>query len=449
MVSLQTGQAVIKGRSDRLTVPKLSDQELLKKDFLPQTNEPSSTLSPTTTPIDTNPKNTNILNPSHHLIIHSNNSISKSSQSSFRIAILPITPKPRSARIMKPANQIGNRTVGHHTSLTMCSCSRHLPIQNPPWSFTPSSHTFKSLIERCEEQESKLNRLKESLHPHILSTRTAVSHLNCLASRATKTAELIEQQSKTFGRLAKEDIRRQIESDSIGHERDSSNMQSDLLGDDQLELARSKLSSLNHRLEHRIALQRHYETRFAQYLSKIRRLFLILLTIKILVDLKHRNQYVNQAYDFFLTKLINIQRLPNFIIKPKGQSTSPPTFQPRQPASASPMDQHQNEPVFSFLIHLLWLILLKVECFWANALTSLYVHTDAVFTTPCDFGFRNLHWELWRLLLMKHRERFQSLLSTPQLGSVCPDEKSSAPRGARRLAWIPHYPYLDGLILTM
>lgn len=340
MVSLQTGQAVIKGRSDRLTVPKLSDQELLKKDFLPQTNEPSSTLSPTTTPIDTNPKNTNILNPSHHLIIHSNNSISKSSQSSFRIAILPITPKPRSARIMKP---VGSDEID--------GMIKRIKSEIGP------------LIERCEEQESKLNRLKESLHPHILSTRTAVSHLNCLASRATKTAELIEQQSKTFGRLAKEDIRRQIESDSIGHERDSSNMQSDLLGDDQLELARSKLSSLNHRLEHRIALQRHYETRFAQYLSKIRRLFLILLTIKILVDLKHRNQYVNQAYDFFLTKLINIQRLPNFIIKPKGQSTSPPTFQPRQPASASPMDQHQNEPVFSFLIHLLWLILLKVECF--------------------------------------------------------------------------------------
>ncbi|KAH9450631.1 hypothetical protein Pst134EB_018159 [Puccinia striiformis f. sp. tritici] len=126
---------------------------------------------------------------------------------------------------------------------------------------------IQPLMERFQKQEKRINTLKESLDPHILSTRTAVSHLSHLGSRAKKTSELIEEQSNGFIRLAKNDINQQIDADSVGRLKDFSDTQSDLLGGDQLELARSKLLEANIKLERYIARQRHYERRLATHFS--------------------------------------------------------------------------------------------------------------------------------------------------------------------------------------
>jgi len=214
---------------------------------------------------------------------------------------------------------------------------------------------IEPLLKRCQDQEKRINTFKESLHPHILSTRTAVSHLSHLASRAKKTSDLIDQQSGAFIQLAKEDIHGQIESDSVGREKDLSDTQSDLLGGDQLELARSKLLEANMKLEKYIARQRHYELKLTNHLSIVRRLILILLTIKILIDMRITNQAMQ-----FMNDLVPAEYLPSLF------SHRDAPLRDHQPDSSFPNnDVNQTPPkrLSDFVAYLIWIALFKLELF--------------------------------------------------------------------------------------
>ncbi|KAI7951036.1 hypothetical protein MJO29_009710 [Puccinia striiformis f. sp. tritici] len=231
---------------------------------------------------------------------------------------------------------------------------------------------IQPLMERFQKQEKRINTLKESLDPHILSTRTAVSHLSHLGSRAKKTSELIEEQSNGFIRLAKNDINQQIDADSVGRLKDFSDTQSDLLGGDQLELARSKLLEANIKLERYIARQRHYERRLATHFSIVRRLVLILLTIKILIDLRIMHQFtevINEIIplleylsSIFIPIRPNHHQNQNLIDHSASTTTKVGSYHHDNVGNHE--SQSHKKRVFSdFLAYFFWIILLKLEFF--------------------------------------------------------------------------------------
>ncbi|WAR59977.1 hypothetical protein PtB15_11B618 [Puccinia triticina] len=307
-------------KTNSLVTPKPSEP-LLKKDFLPtptKTNEiqnnPPAAVNNTSKP--NQPTSRNLL----------------SSQNMLNL----ITAKPLSTKIMQgvSSDEIDGMIERIKTDI-------------------------EPLLGRYQDQEKRINTLKESLHPHILSTRTAVSHLSHLASRAKKTSDLIDQQSGAFIQLAKEDIYKQIESDSVGREKDFSDSQSDLLGGDQLELARTKLLEANKKLEKHIARQRHYERKLAMHLSTIRRLILILLTIKIFIDLRISNQ-VNQ----FINELAPVEYMPAFFARSLIGNTHPPQSTAAHHHSSTYDHQHQpRKRASDFVAYLLWMVLIKLEFF--------------------------------------------------------------------------------------
>ncbi|KAI9622180.1 hypothetical protein H4Q26_015214 [Puccinia striiformis f. sp. tritici PST-130] len=200
------------------------------------------------------------------------------------------------------------------------------------------SSNIQPLMERFQKQEKRINTLKESLDPHILSTRTAVSHLSHLGSRAKKTSELIEEQSNGFIRLAKNDINQQIDADSVGY----------------------------------IARQRHYERRLATHFSIVRRLVLILLTIKILIDLRIMHQFIEVINEIIpLLEYLSSIFIP---IRPNHHQTKTSSIIQHQRQQrwgviimiivGNHESQSHKKRVFSdFLAYFFWIILLKLEFF--------------------------------------------------------------------------------------
>ncbi|KNZ45864.1 uncharacterized protein VP01_773g15 [Puccinia sorghi] len=207
---------------------------------------------------------------------------------------------------------------------------------------------IKPLLERCQDQEKRINTLKESkikedsydkqesLHPHLLSTRTAVSHLSHLASRAKKTISMIPNQTYwaviNWNWLAQKYYPIPI------------------------------LLEANMKLEKYIARQRHYEMKLTNHLSigkscfpLLRRLILILLTIKILIDMRITNQVMQ-----FMNDLVPAEYLPSLL------SHRDVPLRDHQPHSSPPNDDVDQTPpkrLSDFVAYLIWIAMVKLELF--------------------------------------------------------------------------------------
>ncbi|KAA1133367.1 hypothetical protein PGTUg99_027869 [Puccinia graminis f. sp. tritici] len=326
-------------KTNHLITPKPSEP-LLKKDFLPTPVTKTNDILGSSPSTSQNNSPGALTNKSSKNVI--NQIASRNLQLSTQNLANPINAKPLSAKIMQGVS-----------SDEIDGMIERIKADIEP------------LLEKCQDQDARINTLKESLHPHILSTRTAVSHLSHLASRAKKTSDLIDQQSNAFIQLAQEDIHRQIESDSVGREKDFSDTQSDLLGGDQLELARSKLLEANRKLEKHIARQRYYERKLAKHLSIIRRMILILLTIKIIIDLRIATQVIR-----FMNELVPAEFMPAFFARHLIHNLHPPHHSPDSTAEVHPNNpfahEHQHYPkkqIYDFVAYFLWIVLIKLEFF--------------------------------------------------------------------------------------
>ncbi|MBW0493980.1 hypothetical protein O181_033695 [Austropuccinia psidii MF-1] len=171
------------------------------------------------------------------------------------------------------------------------------------------SNDITPLVERCQRNDKRIAELKESFDPHVLSSTTALTHLNHLRIRSHEMIETIDQElqeAESFFNKINDDFpsrNQQNESakgvpDDLLEEHGSDdnekssvlfknnydeNKNLTLFNDDRLKRARQKLQGLAKRLDREINRQRNYEIRLARNLRRTRRIGLIVLTVFLLM----------------------------------------------------------------------------------------------------------------------------------------------------------------------